>query len=66
VINVDGHPAYPSVIAELKQTGELSKICRRRCSLYMNNVIKRDHRFVKKRIIACQWFRSVEDALNTI
>ena len=24
VINVDGHPAYPSIIAELKQTGELT------------------------------------------
>jgi IS6 family transposase len=27
VINVDGHPPYPSVITELKQTGELSNAC---------------------------------------
>lgn len=66
VINVDGHPAYPSVIAELKHTGELPKICRCRCSPYMNNVIEQDHRFIKKRIVASQWFRSVEGALNTI
>ena len=28
VISVDGHPAYASAIAELKQTGELSRRCR--------------------------------------
>jgi IS6 family transposase len=66
VINVDGHPAYPSVIAELRQTGELSSSCRCRPSLYMNNVIEQDHRFIKKRIVASQGFRSAEGALNTI
>ena len=34
VINVDGHPAYGSVIAELKQTGQLPKSCRCRRSRY--------------------------------
>jgi transposase-like protein len=29
-------------------------------------VIEQDHRFIKKRIVASQWFRSVEGALNTI
>jgi transposase, IS6 family len=66
VINVDGHPAYPSVIAELKRTGELSNACRCRPSLYMNNVIEQDHRFIKKRIVASQWFRSVQGAVNTV
>ena len=28
VINVDGHPAYPNVIADLKRTGELGRNCR--------------------------------------
>ncbi|MBV8476615.1 MAG: DDE-type integrase/transposase/recombinase, partial [Acidobacteria bacterium] len=42
-------PAYPSVIAELRQAGELSPSCRCRRSLYMNNVIEQDHRFIKKR-----------------
>ena len=28
VINVDGHPAYASAIAELKQSGELGRRCR--------------------------------------
>jgi transposase, IS6 family len=66
VINVDGHPAYPSVIAELKQTGELPNSCRCRPSPYLNNIIEQDHRFIKKRIVASQWFRSVKSAVNTI
>jgi transposase, IS6 family len=66
VINADGHPAYPSVIAELKKTGELPKACHHRRSPYKNNLIEQDHRFIKKRIVASQWFRSVYGALNTI
>ena len=52
VINVDGHPAYPSAVAELKQSGELGRRCRCRTSPYLNNVIEQDHRFIKKRITA--------------
>jgi hypothetical protein len=32
----------------------------------MNNLVEQDHRFVKKRVVASQWFRSVDGALNTI
>jgi IS6 family transposase len=32
----------------------------------MNNIIEQDHRFVKKRGVASQWFRSVDGALSTI
>jgi len=32
----------------------------------MNNVVEQDHRFIKKRIAAGLWFRSVSGALNTI
>jgi IS6 family transposase len=66
VINVDGHPSYPAVIGELKQSGELGRQCQCRPSPYMNNIIEQDHRFVKKRVVASQWFRSVDVALNTI
>jgi transposase, IS6 family len=66
VINVDGHPAYASAIAELKHEGALTRKCRCRPSPYMNNIIEQDHRFVKKRIIASQGFRSVAGALSTI
>lgn len=66
VINVDGHPAYPGVIHDLKQSGELARNCQCRPSPYRNNIIEQDHRFVKKRVVASQWFRSAEGALNTI
>ena len=66
VITVDGHPAYSSVINELKRTGQLGLRCRCRRSRYLNNRIEQDHRFVKKRVVASQWFRSVEGALRTI
>ena len=66
VINVDGHPAYPSAVAELKQAGELGGRCRCRTSPYMNNIIEQDHRFIKKRITASLGFRSAEGACRTI
>jgi hypothetical protein len=40
VINVDGHPAYARAIAELKQTGELSRRCRCRTAPYLNDIIE--------------------------
>jgi len=57
VINVDGHPAYPRAITELKQTVELGHRRRCRTSPYLNNIIEQDHRFVKKRITASLGFR---------
>src|SRR5581483_11524326 len=66
VINVDGHPAYSSAIAALKQTGELGRRCRCRTAPYLNNVIEQDHRFIKKRITASLGFRSAEGACRTI
>ena len=66
VINVYGHAAYPMAIAELKASCELSHRCRCRPRLYLNNVLEQDHRFVKKRIAASLWLRSVEGAIRTI
>src|SRR5262249_8978376 len=60
VINVDGHPAYASAIAESKQTGELGRHCRCRTAPYLNNIIEQDHRFIKKRISASLGFGSAE------
>jgi transposase-like protein len=65
VINVDGHPAYASAVAELKQTGELGRRCRCRTAADLNNVIEQDHRVIKKRITASLGFRSVH-ACRTI
>jgi transposase, IS6 family len=64
VINVDGHPAYASAVSELKHSGEVNRHCLCRLSPYMNNIIEQDHRFVKKRVIASQGFRSAEGAFK--
>ena len=66
VINVDGHPAYATAVADLKSSRELGRRCRCRSSLYMNNIVEQDHRFIKKRIVASLWFRSISEALRTI
>ena len=66
VINVEGHPAYPSAIEQLKCCAELGPRCRSRRAPYLNNILEQDRRFVNKRILASQWFRSVDGALNTI
>jgi IS6 family transposase len=66
VINVDGHAAYPPAIAELQKSGELGRQCQCRPCPYLNNVLEQDHRFMKKRMAASLWFRSVDGALRTI
>jgi transposase-like protein len=66
VINVDGHAAYPPAIEELRENGELGPRCQCRPCPYLNNVLEQDHRFVKKRMAASLWFRSVDGALRTI
>ena len=66
VINVDGHSAYPCAVDELKKSGELGRRCQCRRSPYMNNILEQNHRYVKKRVTASQWFRSVDGALSTI
>ena len=63
---MDGHPAYARAIAELKSSGELGWRCRCRRCPYLNNIVEQDHRFIKKRIAASLWFRSVEGALQTV
>ena len=65
VINVDGHPVYARAIAELKQTGELGRLCRCRTAPYLNNIFEQDHRFIKKRISASPGIRSAEGAWRT-
>jgi transposase, IS6 family len=66
VINVDGNPAYPKAITELKRTGELSRRCRCRPVRYLNNVVEQDHRSIKRRLRASQGFRSFDAARRTI
>jgi transposase-like protein len=66
VINVDGNPSYPKVVAELKQDGKLGRRCRCRTCPYLNNVVEQDHRAIKRRVNASQGFRSFHGARRTI
>jgi transposase-like protein len=66
VINVDRNPAYPGVIDELKQTGELGRRCRCRPVRYLNNIVEQDHRFIRRRVRASQGFRAFHSAWRTL
>src|SRR5215472_4400063 len=66
VINVDGNPAYPKVVAELKRERRLGRRCRCRTCPYLNNIVEQDHRAIKRRINASQGFRSFHEARRTI
>jgi len=66
VINVDGNPSYPRVIAGLKKTGDLGRRCRCRPVRYLNNIVEQDHRPIKRRARASQGFRSFPCAARTI
>ncbi len=66
VINVDGNPAYPKVIEDLKRTRELGRRCRCRPVRYLNNIVEQDHRAIKRRVRASQGFRSFPSAWRTI
>src|SRR5512132_3771547 len=66
VINVDGNPSYPKVIAELKKAGELGRRCRYRPVRYLNNIVEQDHRAIKRRIRASQGFRAFDCACRTL
>ena len=57
VIKMDGNPPYPKVIGELKKTGELGRRCRCRPVRYLKNIVKQDHRAIKRRVRASQRFR---------
>ncbi len=66
VINLDGNPAYPKAISELKRAGELGRRCRCRPVRYLNNIVEQDHRSIKRRVRASQGFRSFHSAARTI
>jgi len=66
VINVDGNPSYPNVVAELKRERKLGRRCRCRVCAYLNHIVEQDHRAIKRRVNASQAFRSFHGARRTI
>src|ERR1700756_3737927 len=66
VINTDEHAGYPPAIVRLKSEETLEKNCRHRPVQYLNNVLEKDHRAIKRRVRASQHFRSFWAAWRTI
>jgi IS6 family transposase len=66
VINTDLAPIYASAIPTIKKEGVLRGRCRHRPVQYLNNIIEQDHRAIKRRIRAKQWFREFHAARRTI
>lgn len=66
IINLDGNPSYPKVVAELKAEGKLGRPCRCRTCPYLNNIVEQDHRAIKRRVNASQGLRSFHGARRTI
>jgi IS6 family transposase len=52
VINVGGHPAYTSAVAELKQSGEISRRLVAETAPCLHHIIEQEHRITKKRMVA--------------
>jgi transposase-like protein len=66
VINTDKDAAYPPAIVQLKAEGALEENCGHRPVQYLNNVLEQDHRAIKRRVRASQYFRSFWAAWRTI
>jgi transposase-like protein len=66
VINTDKHNGYPPAIVNLRTRGVLSQKCHHRPVQYLNNILEQDHRAIKRRRRASQWFRSFWSARRTI
>ena len=66
VINVDKNPAYPAAVDALKTEGVLPRRVRLRQCKYLNNVIEKDHRTVKKRTWLAKGYGSFQSAWRTL
>jgi IS6 family transposase len=66
VINVDKNPAYPAAIEALMVEGALPSRVRLRQCKYLNNVIEKDHRTVKKRTWLAKGYGSFQGAWRTL
>ena len=66
VINTDEHAGYPPAIMHLKAEEALEENCRHRPVQYLNNLLEKDHRAIKRRIRESHHFRSFRGAWHTI
>jgi transposase, IS6 family len=60
------HLPYPDAFSTSQVEGIVPKDCKLRRVKYLNNVIKQDHRFVRKKVRASQCFKTFHTAERTI
>src|SRR3954464_13617849 len=65
-ISVDKNAAYPDAFSTSQEDRIVPKDCKLRRVKYMNNVIEQDHRFIKKKVRASQYFKSFHTAERTL
>jgi IS6 family transposase len=65
-ISIDKNAAYPETFVISQEEEVLPHDCKLRRVKYLNNIIERDHRFIKKRVRACLGYRSFDTAERTL
>jgi IS6 family transposase len=65
-IGTDKHASYPEAFAASMKEKVLPFDCKLRRIKYLNNVIKQDHRFIKKKVRASQCFKRFHTAERTL
>jgi transposase, IS6 family len=66
VINVDKNPPYPPAVEQLKEEGTIPSCTQLGQCKYLNDLIERDHRFIKRRVNAGLGFFTFNTAWRTI
>ena len=62
VITVDKNPAYPIAIEQLKKEKSIPDGMQLRQQKYLNNIVEKDHRFIKKRVRSMLGLKSLRTA----
>ncbi len=65
-ITTDKHSPYNRALNKLKQKGEIKVDLEHRQQKYLNNIIKQDHRRIKRIVMPMMGFKSLNTAKRTI
>ncbi|OFD69899.1 Integrase catalytic region [Bacillus mycoides] len=66
MITVDKNSAYPVAIQELKEEKHMPEGIQLRQVKYLNNIVKQDHRFIKRRVRSMLGFKSFKAAISIL
>jgi IS6 family transposase len=65
-ISVDKHASYPDAFTTSQEEKVLPKDCNLRRTKYLTNIVEQDHRFIRQRWRAMQYFRTFHAAERTL